>query len=143
MDSDTLAKQKIVNARLLELSRKYKIKVIATNDVHFIQAEDAEAHDRLICLNTGKDLDDLTRLRYTKQEWFKTTAEMQELFADIPEALENTAEIVDKIEQYELNHDPIMPDFPIPEGFADADDYLRHLTYQGTGALPGADNRSQ
>jgi DNA polymerase-3 subunit alpha len=131
MDSDTLAKQKIVNARLLELSRKYKIKVIATNDVHFIQAEDAEAHDRLICLNTGKDLDDLTRLRYTKQEWFKTTAEMQELFADIPEALENTAEIVDKIEQYELNHDPIMPDFPIPEGFADADDYLRHLTYQG------------
>jgi len=131
MDSDTLAKQKIVNARMLDLSKKYRIKVIATNDVHFIEAEDADAHDRLICLNTGKDLDDLTRLRYTKQEWFKTRAEMSELFSDVSEALENTSEIVDKVEVFELNHDPIMPDFPIPEGFADADDYLRYLTYQG------------
>jgi DNA polymerase-3 subunit alpha len=131
IDSDTLAKQKIVNARLIELAGKYNIKIIATNDVHFINAEDAEAHDRLLCLNTGKDLNDPSRLRYTKQEWFKTRAEMQELFSDIPEALENTSGIVDKVELFELNHSPIMPDFPIPEGFDDADDYLRYLTYQG------------
>jgi DNA polymerase III alpha subunit len=92
--------------------------IIATNDVHFTNAEDADAHDLLICLNTGKDVDDLNRMRYTKQEWFKTQAEMNELFADIPQALANTAEIVEKVENYELNSAPIMPVFPIPEEFA-------------------------
>ena len=130
-DNDTLAKQKIVNERLVKISLEKGIKLIATNDAHFINQEDAEAHDRLICLNTGKDLDDPTRLRYTKQEWFKTREEMAELFSDIPQALSNTREIVDKIETYNLNHNPIMPDFPIPEEFENADDYLRHLTYKG------------
>ncbi len=115
----------------LKISLDRGIKLIATNDAHFINEEDAEAHDRLICLNTGKDLDDPTRMRYTKQEWFKNTAEMSELFSDIPQALSNTQDIVDKIESYSLNHDPIMPDFPLPEGFDDADEYLRHITYQG------------
>jgi DNA polymerase-3 subunit alpha len=130
-DNDTLAKQKKVNEKLVKIALEKGIKLIATNDVHFINQEDAEAHDRLICLNTGKDLDDPTRLRYTKQEWFKTTEEMAELFSDIPQALGNTREIVDKIETYDLNHKPIMPDFPLPEEFADADDYLKHLTYKG------------
>ncbi len=130
-DNDTLAKQKKVNERLVQISLERGIKLIATNDVHFVNREDAEAHDRLICLNTGKDLDDETRLRYTKQEWFKTREEMAELFSDLPQALGNTQEIVDKVQTYELNHDPIMPDFPLPDKFENADDYLRHLTYQG------------
>jgi DNA polymerase-3 subunit alpha len=130
-DDDTLAKQEKVNARLMEIALDKGVKLIATNDVHFVNEEDAEAHDRLICLNTGKDLDDPTRMRYTKQEWFKTREEMATLYADIPQALENTQEIADKVEYYDLNHDPIMPDFPIPDEFEDADEYLRHLTMEG------------
>ncbi len=117
-----------VNERILELAKKHGVKVICTNDVHFINAEDADAHDLLICLNTGKDLDDPTRMRYTKQEWFKTTEEMNLLFGDIPEALANTQEIADKIENYELNSDPIMPVFPIPEEFGKEEDYLSKYT---------------
>lgn len=131
IDSDTFAKQEKVNAKLIEFAAKHNIKLIATNDVHFINEQDAEAHDRLICLNTGKDLDDPTRMRYTHQEWFKTQEEMHELFSDIPEALENTMEVASKIEDYELDRTPIMPDFPIPDNFKDADDYLRHITYEG------------
>lgn len=131
MDKDTYTKQQLVNAKLMEYAKKYQIRLIATNDVHFINEEDAEAHDRLICLNTGKDLDDPNRMRYTKQEWFKTREEMYALFSDIPEALENTMEIADKIEDYALDQRPIMPEFPIPEGFKDADEYLRHLSYEG------------
>jgi DNA polymerase-3 subunit alpha len=131
IDSDTFAKQQIVNEKLITFARKYSVKLIATNDVHFINQEDAEAHDRLICLNTQSELDDPTRLRYTKQEWFKTQAEMNEIYSDIPEALENTLEIADKTETYDLNRDPIMPDFPLPEEFDDPDEYLRHLTYEG------------
>ena len=131
MDADTFAKQEIVNTQLIGFAKKHQIKLIATNDVHFINEEDAEAHDRLICLNTGKDLDDPNRLRYTKQEWFKTREEMYALFSDIPEVLENTMDIAEKVENYDLDHAPIMPDFPIPEGYEDADDYLRHLCYEG------------
>lgn len=117
-----------VNQILLELAAKCSIKVIATNDVHFTNAEDADAHDLLICLNTGKDLDDPNRMRYTKQEWFKTTSEMSELFADVPHALSNTKEVVDKVEEFELNSDPIMPQFPIPESFGTEADYIRKYT---------------
>jgi len=115
--------QVLVNAKILELARKYNVKVICTNDSHFINEEDADAHDLLICLNTGKDLDDPTRMRYTKQEWFKTTAEMNQLFADVPEALANTQDIVDKVEAFNLSSAPIMPVFPIPEEFGKEEDY--------------------
>lgn len=104
-----------VNKHLIQLARETGVKLIATNDVHFTNAEDAEAHDLLICLNTGKDFDDPNRMRYTKQEWFKSQAEMNDLFEDVPEALENTMEIVEKVEDYELNSPPIMPVFPIPK----------------------------
>lgn len=130
-DNDTLAKQNKVNEKLIQISLDKGIKLIATNDVHFVNQEDAEAHDRLICLNTGKDLDDPTRMRYSKQEWFKTREEMGELFSDLPQSLTNTQELVDKVESYDLNHNPIMPDFPIPDEFENADEYLRHLTFQG------------
>ena len=130
-DREVYEQEEQSNAILLELAREHGIKVIATNDVHFINAEDAEAHDRLICLNTGKDLDDPNRMSYTKQEYFKTSQEMGELFADVPEAIENTNELADKIEEYELDSEPLMPDFPLPEGFENEDDYLQHITYEG------------
>lgn len=123
--------QQEVNAVLIEMARKHGIKLVATNDVHFTNAEDAEAHDRLICVSTGRDLNDPTRMLYTKQEWMKTTAEMNELFADVPEALANTVEVLDKVEMYSIDHKPILPNFPLPDGFTDNDDYLRHLTYEG------------
>lgn len=103
-----------VNKQLIPLAKKMGVKLIATNDSHFTNEEDAEAHDLLICLNTGKDFDDPNRMRYTKQEWFKTQKEMNELFADVPEALQNTAEIAEKVENFKLDSAPIMPVFPIP-----------------------------
>ncbi len=121
-------KQVIVNEQLVRLARKLNVKLIATNDIHFINAEDADAHDLLICLNTGKDLDDPNRMRYTKQEWFKTQAEMNALFADVPEAIANTAEVVAKIEDYRLDNDPIMPVFPIPDEFGNELEFRGKLT---------------
>jgi DNA polymerase III subunit alpha len=130
-DKTVIQRQNIVNEALVELSLKTGVKLLATNDAHFLNEQDADAHDRLLCLNTGKDLDDPTRLRYTGQEWLKTRVEMQELFRDLPEALDNTMEVFDKIEHFKLNREPIMPDFPLPEGYTDPDEYLRHLTYKG------------
>ena len=117
-----------VNKVLIQFARKYDIKLIATNDVHFVNADDAEAHDRLICLSTGKDLDDPKRMRYTKQEWMKTTAEMNAIFADIPEALENTLEIANKVESYSIDSEPIMPTFTIPESFGTEESYRQKFT---------------
>jgi len=123
--------QQKVNAELIKLSQKYGVKLICTNDVHFVDEENAEAHDHLICLSTGKDLDDPDRMVYSKQEWMKTKEEMYAIFSDVPEALSNTLEILDKVEFYSINHEPILPNFPKPEGFLDDNDYLRHLTYKG------------
>jgi DNA polymerase III subunit alpha len=128
---DTYPKQVEVNKHLVDLARKYDVKLIATNDVHFIEEEHAEAHHRLICLNTGRDLGDMSGMAYTKQEWLKTQEEMNAVFSDFPEALSNTQEIADKVEYYSIDHAAIMPDFPLPEGFSDGDEYLRHLTYKG------------
>jgi DNA polymerase-3 subunit alpha len=122
--------QKVIEA-FRKLSAKFNVKIIATNDVHFINAEDAEAHDRLICINTAKDIDDPDRLRYSKQEYLKSEEEMRIIFSDIPEAVDNVSELVAKIEKYKLDHDPIMPDFELPEGYTDKDQYLMDLTYQG------------
>ena len=130
-DEDVYNHQQQVNDAFLQLSQKLGVKILATNDVHFTNEEDAEAHDHLICINTGKDLDDPSRMRYTGQEWFKTTAEMQEIFSDVPEVFDNVQEVVDKIEEYELNRPPIMPHFPLPDGFTDDNEYLKHLTYEG------------
>ena len=114
---ETYEVQKRVNPVLIELARKHGVKLICSNDSHFLDEDDAEAHDLLLCLSTGKDLDDPNRMRYSKQEWFKTRAEMNAIFADLPEALANTCEILDKVETYDLESNPIMPFFPIPEDF--------------------------
>ena len=124
--------QKVIEA-FRKLSEKFNVKMIATNDVHFIKAEDAEAHDRLICINTAKDIDDPNRLRYTRQEYLKSEDEMRSIFRDLPEAIDNVAGLVAKVEKYKLDHDPIMPDFEIPDGFSDKNEYLRYLTYKGAG----------
>lgn len=135
--------QQRVNSVILELAKKHGVKVIATNDSHFVDEEDAEAHDRLVCLSTGKRVNDVGRLRYTKQEWIKTQAEMNAIFADIPEVLSNTQELADKVELYSIDSEALMPDFPIPEGFADGDDYLRHLTYLGAEQKYGRDGLTE
>lgn len=136
-DRSTFPLQQKVIEVLKKLSVKYNVKLIATNDVHFINAEDAEAHDRLICINTAKDIDDPNRLRYSKQEYLKTEAQMREIFSDIPEAIDNVALLVAKIEKYKLDHDPIMPEFDLPGGYTDKDEYLRILTYEGAKARWG------
>ena len=122
--------QKVIEA-FKKISSKYNVKIIATNDVHFVNAEDAEAHDRLICINTAKELDDPDRLRYSKQEYLKTEDDMRKIFSDIPEAIDNIAEVVAKVEKYKLDHDPIMPEFEIPAEFSSKDEYLRFLTHKG------------
>lgn len=127
-EQSTYRHQVEVNKVLIELARKHQIKIIATNDVHFTNEEDADAHDRLICLSTGKDLNDPTRMRYTKQEWMKTTAEMNQIFQDLPEALTNTLEIADKVSFYSIDSGPIMPTFAIPEEFGTEEEYRKKYT---------------
>ena len=120
--------QQKVNQVLQSFSKEYGIKLICTNDCHFEDKETAEAHDHLLCLSTGKDLDDPSRMVYTKQEWFKTREEMNVVFADIPEALRNTTEILDKVELYSIDHGPIMPCFPIPESFGTEEQWRKKFT---------------
>ena len=117
-----------VNKHLKELSRKCGVKLVCTNDVHFVDEANAEAHDRLICLSTGKDLDDPKRMLYSKQEWMKTRAEMNAIFGDVPEALANTVEICDRVESYSIDHAPIMPTFAIPEDFGTEAEYRERYT---------------
>ncbi len=128
---ETFGLQQEVNAELMKMSQELGIKLVCTNDSHFINEDDADAHEHLICVSTGKKINDPSLMRYTKQEWFKTQEEMNELFADVPEALQNTSEILDKVEFYSIDHDPILPDFPLPDGFDNEDDYLRYLVYEG------------
>ena len=120
--------QKEVNPVLVELAKKYGVKVVATNDVHFVEEEHAEAHDHLVCVSTNHYIDDENRMHYTKQEWLKSPAEMEAIFSDIPEALENTQEIVDKVEIYDIDSGPLMPKFPIPEEFGTEESYRQKFT---------------
>ncbi|MDE6294564.1 MAG: PHP domain-containing protein, partial [Muribaculaceae bacterium] len=121
--------QQRVNAVLLDLARKHDIKVVATNDVHFTFEDDGEAHDRLICVSMGRKFNE-ERLHYTKQEWLKTPQEMADIFADIPEAISNSMEILDKVEFYSIDHGPIMPNFDIPAEFGTEEEYRSRITEQ-------------
>ncbi len=127
-DYSTYEKQNTQNLELIKLARKTGTKLLATNDVHFIEEEHGEAHERLICLSTGKDLDDPNRMRYTKQEWLKSPEQMWQIFADIPEALENSLEIAEKIEFFDIDSDALMPVFPIPSEFATEEHYRATYT---------------
>ena len=127
---ETFPMQQQANKVLIELAKEYGIKLICTNDAHFVDKENAEAHDHLLCLSTGKDLDDPTRMLYSKQEWFKTRQEMNDIFSDVPEALTNTLDILNKVEVYSLDNDPIMPFFPIPEDFGTEEEWRKKFTEQ-------------
>ena len=127
---ETFPLQQQANKVLIELAREYGVKLVCTNDSHFVDKENAEAHDHLLCLATGKDLDDPTRMLYSKQEWFKTQQEMNDIFSDVPEALANTVEILNKVETYSLDADPIMPFFPIPESFGTEEEWRQKFTEQ-------------
>lgn len=125
---ETFPLQQRANKELIKLAKEYGIKVVCTNDCHFVDQENAEAHDHLLCLSTGKELNDPTRMLYSKQEWFKTREEMNEIFADVPEALSNTLEILDKVETYSIDHSPIMPFFPIPEEFGTEEETRKRIS---------------
>ena len=127
---ETFPLQQQANKVLIELAREYGIKLICTNDAHFVDRDNAEAHDHLLCLATGKDLDDPTRMLYSKQEWFKTRQEMNDIFSDVPEAMANTVEILNKVEVFGLDNDPIMPFFPIPESFGKEEEWRQRFTEQ-------------
>ena len=125
LDDDVYRAQMEVNPVLFDLARELDVKVVATNDVHFIRKEDGPAHDRLICLTTNSDIDDPKRLRYTQQEYLKSEEEMAALFPDHPEVLARTLEIADKVALYKIDHDYILPKYKIDAAFlADID---RHL----------------
>ena len=120
-----------VNRHLRELAAKHGIRTVCTNDVHFVDEDNAEAHDRLICLSTGKDLDDPKRMLYSKQEWLKTTAEMAAIFGETdPEAMATTVDICNQVECYSIDHAPIMPTFAIPADFGTEEEYRARLTEQ-------------
>ena len=126
--TDTYEKQQRVNKVLIELAKKYDIKIVATNDVHFVEEAHGEAHDHLICISTQEKVSDPNRMRYTKQEWLKSPDEMAAIFDDLPEALENTREVADKVETYSIDSDPIMPMFDIPESFGTEQQWRERLT---------------
>ncbi|MEE1099046.1 MAG: DNA polymerase III subunit alpha, partial [Alistipes sp.] len=119
-----------VNKYLREFALKYDVKLVCTNDVHFVDEDNAEAHDRLICLSTGKDLDDPTRMLYSKQEWMKTRAEMEAIFGDEPEVMLNTVDICNRVEHYSIDNAPIMPNFAIPEEFGTEEGYRQKFSEQ-------------
>ena len=127
---ETFPLQQRANRELIRLAKELGIKLVCTNDCHFENRETAEAHDHLLCLSTQEDLDDPNRMRYSKQEWFKTREEMNEVFADVPEALANTIEVLDKVEIYDIDHGPIMPFFPIPEEFGTEEEWRQKYSEQ-------------
>lgn len=124
--------QEDINQKLLKLAEKHNVKVICTNDSHYVEEEDWEPHDILLCINTGSLLEETSRFKFPSSDfYFKTQQQMNDLFHDQPEAVANTMEIYDKIEKLTLARDILLPAFPMPEQFKTQDDYLRHLTYEG------------
>lgn len=127
-NTEVYQEQVKVNEKLIAIASELGIKTVATNDVHFVHEDDAEAHDRLICVSVQKSYYEEPRLHYTKQEWLKTTDEMSTIFKDVPEALTTTQEILDKVEFYSIDHTPIMPNFQIPEEFGTEEEYRGRIS---------------
>ena len=132
---NTGTSQEDINQTLLTFAKKYQVKVIATNDAHYVEEEDWKAHDILLCINTGSKLDAENRFKFSSSDYyFKSKSEMGTLFSDLPQALDNTVEVFDKIDSLNLARDILLPAFPLPDGFKTQDDFLRHLTFEGAKA---------
>ena len=124
--------QEDVNQKLLRLAKKHNVKVICTNDSHYVEEEDYLPHDILLCVNTGSLMEDMSRFKFPSSDfYFKSQQEMGHLFKDVPDSVANTLEIHDKIDHLKLTSDVLLPNFPMPSGFKTQDEYLRHLTYEG------------
>jgi len=124
--------QEYINQVLLKFAKKYNVEVICTNDSHYVEEEDNVPHDILLCVNTGGKIGEEKRFRFSSSDYyFKTQDEMAQLFKDVPQSLESTMKIYDKVEILELARDVILPNFPMPDGFETQADYLRHLVYEG------------
>ena len=134
---NTIVKQNQVNNVLVRMAKEYGIKLVATNDVSFTNEEDAEKHDYKICVDMQRNYEDNDRIFYTKQEWLKSREEMNEVFHDIPEALSNTMEILDKVEFYSIDHDEVLPSFPFPKECGSKEEYLDKLVYAGATRIYG------
>ncbi len=129
---DTGMSQEDVNQVLLGFAKKYDVKVIATNDSHYVEEDDWQPHDVLLCVNTNSLLEDEKRFKFSSSDYyFKTQNEMNRIFQDVPEAIDNTMEIVSKVEELDLARDVLLPAFPLPAQFNTQEDYLRHLTFEG------------
>ena len=127
--------QEDVNQQLIKFAKKYNIKLIATNDSHYVEEDDAFAHDILLCVNTGQKMDEKDRFKFPSSDfYFKTQAEMNNLFLDVPESIDNTMEIFDKVYMPKLKSDILLPSFRLPDGFANQGEYLKFLSYQGARA---------
>ena len=129
---DSGLSQEDVNQSLLQLAKKYNVKTIVTNDSHYVEKEDSVPHDVLLCVNTGSILEEENRFKFPSSDfYFKTKEEINSLFGDVKEAIDNTMEIESKIESLDLARQILLPAFPIPAGFDDQESYLRHLTFLG------------
>jgi DNA polymerase III subunit alpha len=124
--------QEDVNQVLLGFAKKYNVKTIVTNDAHYVEEEDYAPHDVLLCVNTGSLLEDKERFKFPSSDfYFKTKAEMNTLFGDVKEAIENTMEVASKIDNIKLTRDILLPAFPLPAGFDTQELFLRHLAFEG------------
>ncbi len=128
VSDETYKNQLVVNKAIFELAEKTNTKVIATNDIHFVLPEHADAHERLVCLSTGKKMSDNNRMVYSKEEYLKTPEQMKEIFADHPETISNTLEVFDKVEPFSIDSPPIMPQFDIPTDFGTLEEYKAKIT---------------
>lgn len=124
--------QEDINQILLKFADKHNVKVIATNDVHYVEEEDNQPHDILLCVNTGSFLEDQNRFKFASSDFFfKTQAEMNQIFSDVPFAIDNTMEIASKVDGMDLARDVLLPAFPLPQGFSTQEQFLRHITFEG------------
>ena len=143
-DRERYGLQMKVEPELIRIAKKLGIKLVATNDVHFVLEEHSEAHDRLLCLSSHQSPDDPKRHHYTKQEWLKSPKEMATVFADLPEALESTMEIANKVEMYSINTTPQWPSTQIPKELSDTiktdNEYLEYLVWNGAQERYGKSN---
>lgn len=124
----TFKLQSAINPVLIDLAHEYGVKIICSNDCHFINKDDADAQDLLMCRQSNKKVEDKDRIRYSKQEWIKSPQEMEAIFSDLPEALANTQEIVEKVELYDIDHAPILPKLDLP---VSPSEYLHQQVLQG------------